>query len=371
MRFTPRLALLLGIVLMDVVTVALAQPNFVSPEIQSDRRVTFRLLAPKAQAVALQGVNFKEPQPMARDAEGVWSITVGPLAPEIYSYTFAVDGATVTDPLNREIKKWIRSESGFEIAGAPPLLASVQAVPHGVVHRHVFASHTRQHSAALQVYTPPGYDPKAAATYPVVFLLHGFGDDETAWAEVGRANFIADNLIAQQRMVPAVIVMTNGHPVPIPQGVRFPDYSARNLAAMQQELLEEVLPLVEANYAVRRDAAHRAIVGLSMGGGQSLTIGLTHLNLFRWVGGFSSSAPTERLDQTLAGLVEATNKRAGAPQLLWIGIGRDDFLLAQNKAFVGWLEAKQIPHTWNVTAGGHEWPVWRKYLGDFLPLLFR
>lgn len=369
MTLLPRLSALLGVLIVPLTALAAAAPDPVSPEIHPDGKVTLRFLAPNAQAVALQGVNFKEPQPMTKDAEGVWSITIGPLATEIYSYTFSVDGATVTDPRNRQIKKWIRSESTLEIPGHPPILAASQPVPHGVVHRHVVSSKTRQRENAFLVYTPPGFNPRAETTYPVVYLLHGFGDDETAWAEVGHANFIADNLIAQKKAVPAIIVMTNGHPVPIPVGVRFPEYSAQNLAAMQQELLTEIMPFVEQNYPTRRDAASRAIVGLSMGGGQSLNIGLTHLDTFGWVGGFSSAAPTEKLDETFRELV--ADAKQGRPRLLWIGIGKNDFLLEQNKTFVGWLETKQIPHTWQLTDGAHEWPVWRRYLGEFLPLLFR
>jgi enterochelin esterase-like enzyme len=370
MNLSSRLISLLGALLLSSVSLAAADPVVISPDVHADGRVTLRFLAPGARAVSLQGVS-KESQPMTKDADGVWSITVGPLAPEFYSYTFSVDGATVTDPRNRNIKKWIRSESAFEVPGTPPILAAAQPVPHGVVHRHVFFSKTRQRENAIQVYTPPGFDPRAATTYPVVYLLHGFGDDETAWAETGRANYIADNLIAAHAIVPAVIVMTNGHPVPIPTGTRPGDYGSDNLAAMQHELLTEVMPLVESAYPIRRDATSRAIVGLSMGGGQSLNIGLTHLDTFGWIGGFSSSVPTTGLDDKFAALAKGVKDRPSAPRLLWIGVGKDDFLVEQNKTFVAWLEARQIPHTWNVTDGAHSWFVWRRYLAEFLPLIFR
>jgi enterochelin esterase family protein len=347
-----------------------ADPVVISPESQSDGHVTLRFLAPNAQAVSLQGLS-KEAQPMTKDADGVWSITVGPLAPDFYSYTFSVDGATVTDPRNRNVKKWIRSESAFEVKGEPPTLGTFLDVPHGVVHRHVFFSKSRQRENAIQVYTPPGFDPRGAAKYPVLYLLHGFGDDETAWIEPGRANYIADNLLAKHLTVPAVIVMTNGHPVPIPLAQRPSNYSAENNAAMERELLDEVIPLVEKNYPVKTDAANRAIAGLSMGGGHSLNIGLTHLDRFGWIGGFSSGAPTDDLDKKFAALAESAKTKSGGPKLVWIAVGKNDFLLEQNKKFVGWLEAQHIPHTWTITEGAHEWPVWRRYLGEFLPLLFR
>jgi enterochelin esterase family protein len=349
----------------------IAQPEVVSPEIRPDHHVTLRVHAPDAHSVALQGVDFKSPQPMTKGSGGVWSITIGPLKPDIYSYTFLVDSATVLDPLNRNVKKWLHSENMFEIPGTPPTLSEAQPVPHGVLHRHPFFSRTRQAQAAFQVYTPPGFDPRAATQYPVVYLLHGFGDDETAWAENGRANFVADNLLAAGRTVPAIIVMPNGHPVPIPTGARFEDYSPANLAAMEHELLTEVMPLVESLYPIRRDAASRAIVGLSMGGGHALNVGLTHLDTFSWIGGFSSAAPAGKLDEKFDGLLKSTNSGSGGPRLLWIAIGKDDFLMDQNKTFVAWLDAHHVRHTWQVSDGGHEWRNWRQYLGEFLPLLFR
>jgi enterochelin esterase family protein len=308
---------------------------------------------------------------MTKDAEGVWSVTVGPLTPDLYSYTFDVDGATFTDPINRRMKEWLSEESLVEVPGHPPLPLSLQAIPHGVIHRHVFTSQTRNGEVAVQVYTPPGYDPRASKKYPVIFLLHGYGDEENAWASVGRANFIADSLIAQGKIVAPIIVMTNGHPVPIPFGPHVDDYGRRNEAAMERELLTEMLPFIESNYPVRREAAGRAIVGLSMGGGQSLGIGLGHPDVFGWVGGFSSAAPTENLDTTFAALLAAEKGKSGAPRLIWIGLGKDDFLLEENTKFHAWLDEKHVPHEWHVTDGGHEWPVWRGYLEEFLEKIFR
>ncbi len=347
-----------------------AQPAHRSPEVSTDGHITFRVLAPKAQAVAVKGLRGLPPQPMTRDAQGLWSVTVGPLAPDLYSYTFDVDGATFTDPLNRRLKEWIAQESLVEVPGSEPQLISLRAVPHGAVHRHLIPSQVRGGAVAFQVYTPPGFDPKA--TCPVVYLLHGFGDEENAWLSPGRANFIADNLIAQKKIGPVVIVMTNGHPVSLPgPAPRRTDYGRDNHDAMEQEVLTVVLPFVEANYSVRRDAEGRAIVGLSMGGGHSLGLGLNHLDKFGWIGGFSSAIVTDGLDTHFAPLLAAVDKKAGLPKLLWIGCGQDDFLLERNKTFIAWLGQKQVPHEWHLTAGGHEWPVWRDYLGQFLQRIFR
>jgi enterochelin esterase family protein len=308
---------------------------------------------------------------MSQDGQGIWSVTVGPLKPDLYSYLFEVDGARFTDPLNRRMKEWLSEESLVEVPGTPALPLSWQAIPHGALHRHFLASHARAGEVAVQVYTPPGFDPKAATTYPVVYLLHGFGDEETAWVAVGRANFIADSLIARGRMVPAIIVMTNGHPVPIPVGNRSPNYGADNSAAMEQELFRDILPFVEANYPARRDSDARAIVGLSMGGGQSLGIGLGHPVLFGWVGGFSSGLPADGFDRQFADLLAAEKKPGAAPHLIWIGVGQDDFLLKPNQKFHEWLLEKQVAHEWHLTEGGHEWPVWRGYLEEFLQKTFR
>ncbi|HVU18523.1 MAG TPA: alpha/beta hydrolase-fold protein [Candidatus Didemnitutus sp.] len=346
-----------------------ADPDIRSPEVSADGHITFRVFAPNAHAVAVKGLRHLSAQPMTRETNGVWSVTVGPLGPDLYSYTFEVDGATFTDPHNRRTKEWLSNESLVEVVGPVPPLWSVQSVGHGIVRRHVINSRTRGGPVAIQVYTPPGYQRRDGRQYPVLYLLHGFGDEETAWDTVGRANVIADNLIASHRIVPAIIVMTNGHPVPIPPE-RGPDYSTQNNEAMETELLTEIMPFIEANYAARPDPSLRAIAGLSMGGGQSLAIGLGHPELFGWVGGFSSGVPGGHLDVRFAKLLAANAGKTGVPRLIWIGVGREDSLLERNTKFEAWLQSKQIPHEWHVTDGGHEWPVWRGYLIDLLPRLF-
>jgi enterochelin esterase-like enzyme len=344
------------------------QREVVSPQVLPDGRVTFRILAPKAESVAVQGLRHLPVQPMARDAAGLWSVTVGPLAPDIYSYTLSIDGATVTDPHDRDIKKYFSSESMFEVPGNPPILASVQPVPHGVLHHQVYASKTRGGEAGVWIYTPPGYDPRSPAVYPVVYLLHGFGDREEAWIDSGRANTIADNLIAQGRIKPIIIAMPYGHPVDVEKRNLLKDYGARNTAAMKTDLVDELIPLVEHDYRADPRAEKRAIVGLSMGGGQALAIGLGNPALFKWVGGFSSGIPEEGPEAAFADAVRDPSAR---PHLLWIAVGRDDFLLKRNEALHAWLEKEGVAHTWTVSDGAHEWPVWRSYLPQFLELIFR
>jgi enterochelin esterase-like enzyme len=217
----------------------------------------------------------------------------------------------------------------------------------------------------LMVYTPPSYDKQADARFPTFYLQHGSGDNQATWVTHGKAHWILDNLIAQGRAKPMVVVMMDGHAaVGGPGGPG----AQNNTALYERDLLEDVLPLVEANYRVKTDAAGRGIVGLSMGGGQSLTVGLNHLDRFAWVGGFSSSVPSQ---PAVAGALEnpeATNQKL---KLLWIGCGKDDFLLQRNEAFIAALKEKNIRHEWRLSEGGHSWPVWRIYLAEIAPKLFQ
>jgi enterochelin esterase family protein len=220
----------------------------------------------------------------------------------------------------------------------------------------------------VEIYTPPGYDARGSRLYPVVYLLHGFGDREEAWIDAGHANWIADNLIAQGRIRPVIIVMPYGHPVPVGKRGEIRDYGTLNDDAMAKDLLGTVIPLVEREYRVDAHRGSRAIAGLSMGGGQSLRIGLGNPELFGYVGAFSAAAPERDLD----GLFPDVARHPGSrPAVLWIGVGKDDFLFKRNEAFHQWLQKKGIPHTWVVSDGGHEWPNWRAYLPQFLILAFR
>ncbi len=344
--------------------------SVVSPEVQADRRVTFRLRAPAAREVKVAGEWPGGTQAMTKDERGLWSVTVGPLAPDLYGYGFLVDGLRIPDPGNRHVKP-MRSPttSILDIPSDPPRLHEFQDVPHGTVRVHEYRSKALGRRRGLYVYTPPGFDRQAGARYPVLYLFHGSGDTEATWTVFGRAQCILDNLLAQQKARPMVIVMPDGHAAP-PQppgggvGGRSP-----NLDAFQRDLLEDVLPFVEANYRVRADAASRAIVGLSMGGGQSLTIGLTHPELFAWVGGFSAAvfAPETTLAKALAD-PQATN---GKLRLLWFACGKDDRLIENNRRLAELLQKHGIRHEFHATAGNHSWPVWRRYLAEFVPLLFQ
>ena len=366
-----RFLLLLGWWTGAAVAAAQNDAPWTSPVVHPDGRVTFKLHAPQAEKVTVNGLDGLPATELTRGEGGLWSVTVGPLPPEIYSYAFDVDGTTVLDPRNRHLKKWLRSQSMFNVPGNPPLLHDLQKVPHGTLHHHTYHSSAAGLARNVLVYTPPGYSAGSLWKYPVVYLMHGFGDDETAWTEVGRAHRIADNLLARGKIEPMIIVMPNGHPVPVPAGQRFEDYAVQNLALLEKDYLEDLMPFIRERYRARSGPEDHAIVGLSMGGGQSLGIGLKHLEIFGWIGGFSSAAPRGGLDEAFPALVANTKKTNKRLKLLWVGCGRDDFLIERNQAFAEWLEKRGIEHTWRLTDGGHSWPVWRHYLAEFLPLLFQ
>jgi enterochelin esterase family protein len=220
----------------------------------------------------------------------------------------------------------------------------------------------------VHVYAPPGYPQDTSKRYPVLYLLHGSGDNDSHWMLLGRAGVIADNLLADGRAVPMLIVMPDGH-VADRSREREAGSRSRGRELFEKDLLQSVLPLVETNYRAAADAQHRAIVGLSMGGGQSIGVGLGHLDQFAWVGAFSAAVSGD--DSVLAPLrgdPAAANQKL---KLLWIGVGKDDFLLARNREFVKALDELKIRHTYQETEGSHAWGVWRGYLARFLPLLFR
>lgn len=342
-------------------------PAIRSPEVDAARRVTFRLRAPKATEVVLNGQWANGRAPMTKDTNGVWSVTIGPVDSGVWEYSFQVDDLSMIDPGNSAIKPMREPRTSIlHVPGQPPLLSDFQDVPHGVVHEHTYRSKSLARLRTLNVYTPPGYDRSARTKFPTLYLQHGSGDNQATWTVHGKAHWILDNLIAQRRATSMVIVMMDGHAAT--PGETLGGSPNNNTALFERDLLEDVMPFVEANYRVKREAASRAIVGLSMGGGQSLIIGLNHAELFAWVGGFSSAVPNE---QTVAGALKDTKAANKKLKLLWIACGKDDFLLKRNEEFIALLKNKKLAHEWRLTEGNHSWPIWRGYLAEFVPRLFR
>jgi enterochelin esterase-like enzyme len=360
-----------------LLTLAFVFPAFAqngpAPEVSSDGRVTFHLKAPDAHEVKLQCESLPGTN-MVKGDEGVWSVTTPPLEPDYYGYSFIVDGVRAMD-LNNPLMKYnlLGTESQVHVPGPASLPWEVNDVPHGVIHRHFYHSAAAGDDRAYFVYTPPNYQSSGPAL-PVFFLLHGFSDDASAWWSVGQANIIFDNLIARGQAKPMVVVMPLGYgtlEVLYNRGggrARDPGLGKRNANQFRGALLDEVLPQVEAAYNVSKDRQERAIAGLSMGGAESLTVGLNNLDRFAWIGAFSSGGVGTNYATEFPNLDASANDKL---HLLWISCGKDDRLLAPNQEFVHWLESKQIHHTWTEVPGVHSWRVWRRNLADFTPLLFR
>ena len=343
------------------------RPRIVSPEFNPDRTVTLRVYAPRAGQVNLNIQFLEGPQSMKRDEEGVWSIQVGPAEPNVYYYSFDIDGFQSLDPLNPSVKVALQNTTSLLVyPGDQPMFYDERDVPHGVLHYHRYASQSVKMNRGVFVYTPPGYDPTRSVRYPVLYLLHGSGDTEQSWTAVGRAPFILDNLLAERKAVRMIIVMPFGH-VPPPLDQKAEEIRTRAFVDFERDLLNDVIPLVEKNYRVEKNAAGRAIAGLSMGGGQAVRVGLGHLELFGWIGAFSSSVDQETMEKTMP-VPEEINKRL---RLFWIGCGRSDFLFDRNQKFLEFLIQKKIKYQAHITEGVHTWTVWRDYLHELIPLLFR
>ena len=349
-----------------------AQPS-VSPEVHGDGRVTFRLRAPNAREVVVRCEGIK-PLPMQKDERGVWSVTAGPMGPDFYAYSFSVDGLRAIDPANSLLKyNLLNTDSLLHMPGPSELPWEVSRVPHGVLHRHLYHSGALNEERPFIVYTPPGYDSADKKRYPVLYLLHGYSDAEDAWTATGRAHVILDNLIARGEAKPMLVVMPLGygnHEVIDNgwQGLGQPGVFADSNAKFRDILVREIIPRVQMDYRVKGDRKARAVAGLSMGGTQSLLIGLNALDRFAWIGAFSSGGLNENFYEAYPEVNAETNGRLS---LLWMACGKDDGLLGINKKLVEWFRSKGLEATWTESPGGHSFRVWRRYLADFLPLLFQ
>jgi enterochelin esterase-like enzyme len=346
-------------------------PPIISPEVHPDRSVTFRLRDPNAKEVFV-GLENGQRLTMQKDDQGVWSATSEPLEPDYYGYSFTADGVSLFDPSNwRRVPNFLYVSSGLHVPGPSSLTWEPNDVPHGVVHHHFYHSAVVGDDRDFYVYTPPGYDAHAKKTYPVLYLLHGFSDDASGWTAVGRANIIMDNLIAQGKVQPMLVVMPLGYGAPeiLSHGfASFPQYRLPNMQKFREALLNEVIPQIEKGYHASSDRNSRAIAGLSMGGAESLFTGLNTLDHFAWVGAFSSGGLGEDLNAEFPGLDSKANDQL---HLLWIACGTDDRLIGPNRKFREWLDSKNIHYTNIETPGAHTWMVWRRNLSNFAQLLFQ
>jgi enterochelin esterase-like enzyme len=348
-------------------------PALITPEVHPDNTVTFRFRAPNAQDVKLAREGT-QPVPMQKDDQGVWSVTTAPLDPDYYGYSIIVDGQRMLDPYNNLFKpNLLSTENAVHIPGSG-LPWEITDVPRGEIHHHFYKSAIAEDERDFFVYTPPGYDPTKKTTYPVLYLLHGYSDDASGWSAVGHANVILDNLIAQGKVKPMIVVMPLGYGTMeiIRAGWgglgNHPEVREQNRTKFREALLTEVMPKVESEYRIAKDRNSRAIAGLSMGGAESLWTGLNNLDKFAYIGAFSAGGLPEPFEQDFPTLDAKANQQL---KLLWIACGTEDRLITPNRNLREWLKTKGVNHTDIETPGMHTWMVWRRNLAEFTQLLFK
>ena len=348
-----------------------APPPVKSIEVQADRSATFRLRAPDATDVKVSGDFVQGAQAMKKGEDGVWTFTSAPLNPAIYSYGFTIQGVRGIDPVNPVIQPGERSSSSmFEVPGDKPAAYDIQPVPHGTVHVNWYESKALGVPRSIYVYTPPGYE-QGRASYPTLYLLHGSGDTESGWVTIGRANLILDNLIAAGKAKPMIVVMPYGRAL---QAVAFGPSTRTPQAgpsAFESDLLQEAIPFAEKLYRISAKPDDRALAGLSMGGGQTLQIGLKHLDIFHSLGAFSAGMRNTNVEEQYKDAIadpSATNKKL---KVFYIACGKTDSLFAASQSFSEVLTKHQIRHTFTPSEEGHVWRNWRNYLAEFTPQLFR
>ena len=343
----------------------------ISPQINADNTVTFRFRSPLSKEVKLSVQSEKAHVPMTKDTTGVWSATIGPVKPDIYPYHFLVDGISVADPRNSNIFPNEGFQSSLvEISGRSPLIHSVQYVPHGILSYRYYESRELGTRPVI-VYTPPGYEKDVKTKYPVLYLLHGTTDTEETWTKVGRANIILDNLIAQGKAKPMIIVMPYGRAYPVISKSSGSLRNWDNLLEFKKDFINNLLPFIEQNYRVRSDKDSRTITGFSGGGGETLYIGLNNTNMFSWVCGFAPGMLKEEFDRNNAAAFSNPSGVNQSLKLFWIGVGKEDGLYPVISEYLTVLDEKQIKHETMISEGGHTWMNCKLYLSTIAQKLFK
>ena len=366
-----------------------ARPAFRMPaviksgEVLPDNSVIFRLLSKEAASVAVSGdwmPGFGTSVPMVKNDTNLWTLTVGQLKPELYSYTFLINGIRVLDPNNPQVKRdGSRNESMFLVPGPESDLYSVKKVPHGTLSKVWYESPVLKLNRRMYVYTPAGYE-NSQSKYPVFYLLHGGGGDEDAWTTLGRTCQIMDNLISQGKAKPMIVVMPNGNPG---QAAAFTDTPVTpsvsgtydmGLGLFEESMVKDIIPYVESHYRVFADKDHRALAGLSMGGMQTLTLTGNYPMMFGYIGVMSMGL----VDVTTMGLKPDPDQdtkfetlRKSGYKLYWVGVGKDDFLYKSVQTLRSSLDKHGLKYIYRESSGGHSWANWRIYLSEFAPQLFR
>jgi enterochelin esterase-like enzyme len=352
--------ILLTFISATATSVAQRAPLLNSPEVHSDNTVTFRYYSRNAQQVSLNGEFLAASQQMQKDTAGVWSVTVGPVKPDIYPYSFMVDSVQLADPNNTYIFANERfKRSIVDIPGNTPLVHSLQNVPHGKINYQYYKSSSLDTIRRVLVYTPPGFNPANKTKYPVLYLIHGGSDTEETWTKVGRANFIADNLIAQGKAKPMIIVMPYGNVRPKPM----PDFT--------KDVINDIIPFIEANYPVYTDSKNRAIAGFSVGGGQTLNIGFTNTDKFAYIFSYAPYTATEEFKKNFTNWSPDATKMNNQLKLFTISVGTEDFLYEPVKENIAMFQAKGIKPKTYIVPGGHTWMNCKLYLATSLQEVFK
>jgi enterochelin esterase-like enzyme len=361
-------------------------PDAEFPRLNANGSATFRVQADQAQRVQLLMELGQSTYDMTKGQDGHWEVTTQPLLPGFHYYAISVDGFTSNDPGSRVFFAARKEVSGLEVPGPDSDFFAVKEVPHGTVRTEWYFSKTTGEIRKIFVYTPPGYD-QNTGRYPVLYLQHGYGEDEAGWSDQGHENFILDNLIAAKKAVPMIIVNENGMtgvhfqppPPPRPGSTPAPPPSRgvsrffmdERYATLDGVISADLIPYIDGHFRTIPDRDHRALAGLSMGGAQALRIGLTHLDQFSYLGAFSPAIAITDASKDYEGALAAPAKLNQQLHLLWIGIGSDDFLFAPVKQSHEVLEKAGIKHVWVESSGTHVWTVWRQYLADFALRLFQ
>ncbi len=344
------------------------------PCILPDLRIVFSVNAPDAQKVQ---IDLGKIYDMQKDEKGIWTVTTEPQDPGFHYYSLVIDGVKVSDPASETFYGTGRMSSAIDIPEEGVDFYSIKNVPHGEIRSIVYFSNTTGTWRNLNIYTPPGYN-KDQKKYPVLYIQHGGGEDERGWAVQGKTNFILDNLIADGKAVPMLVVISNGN-VTRP-GTMVPGYSEEAMAAFKEELVENVIPFVENNYRIKSGVVNRAVAGLSMGGGQAFYTGLRNTDIFANVGVFSSGLfggisrqPAAEFDAeaTIPGILSNPQSFNKKLSLFYISVGEQDPRIEPTKKLIDTFRSKGLKVEFSSFPGGHEWQVWRKSLHDFAQKLFK
>ena len=334
-------------------------PTISSPDVNPDHSITFRYYSKTAQSVTLKSEFLKSPLYFKGDTSGIWTLTVPPVKPDIYPYSFLVDSVETADPNNTYIFANERfKRSIVDIPGDAPLVHSLQNVPHGKISYRYYNSTTLGITRQLLIYTPPGFNPNGKIKYPVLYLIHGGSDTEETWIKVGNANLIADNLIAQKKAVPMIIVMPYGNVRPKPM----PDFT--------KDVINDIIPFIESNYPVLIDSKNRAVAGFSVGGGQTLNIGMTNTDKFAYICSYAPFTATEEFQKNFTNWSPDAGKINKQVKLFTISVGTEDFLYESVKKNIAMFEEKKINLKPYIVSGGHTWMNCKLYLATTLQEIF-